>query len=539
MFRIDLLPFWIYLLIGMFSLVLIIPIYVRRRVPGSGYLAMHILSLAIWTIAVALETASTNQAAKILFNKVSYIGFANIVPFLLIFLLLYFGKLNQPLPRKIILLWLLPVFVILAAWTNEWHALVWPGFGAIDSQTNFMVYEHGPFFWVGIIYIYLLMFFILFFMWDQWHHSSHRTYRWQSMLILVGGVFPMATGTFYLSNINPVLGMDWTPIGSFFSLVFITVAIYAFRFMDAVPVAREIVLSNMQDGVLVLGVDQQVLDWNAAFRNLFPFLTLRIGIPAAEILTQLKLPAYLFHHESRAVRFEVELEAPHLGIFEVCLNVIWQGERFSGWLLIFHVVTQERLVTRALKNANQHLQERLVEIEGLQIKLKEQAIRDPLTGLFNRRYFSETLERELAQAVRTQSPLSLLMIDIDNFKLVNDQLGHVSGDDVLKRLGDILSFNTRKGDVACRFGGEEFMVLLVGAKVDQARDRALNIQEVFADACRNDPDLGMPVTMSVGISSFPEASDSGELIRRVDQALYAAKRAGRDKIVIWEDGLAK
>jgi diguanylate cyclase (GGDEF)-like protein len=172
--------------------------------------------------------------------------------------------------------------------------------------------------------------------------------------------------------------------------------------------------------------------------------------------------------------------------------------------------------------------------QKLREKLRDQSIRDPLTGLFNRRYLEEALELDLARATRSGLPVSLIMGDVDHFKRFNDSFGHDAGDLVLKRVAEVMRARIRKGDLACRYGGEEFLMLLHGAGLAEARERAETIREAvksMAVSFRGQA-LG-PVTISLGIAAYSEhASDGESLIAVADAALYMAKRAGRDRVEV-------
>lgn len=164
--------------------------------------------------------------------------------------------------------------------------------------------------------------------------------------------------------------------------------------------------------------------------------------------------------------------------------------------------------------------------------LRDQSIRDPLTGLFNRRYMEATLERELRRAARDNQSLAFLMIDIDHFKMFNDTFGHHAGDILLRAVGEFLGQGIRGQDVACRFGGEEFVLILTDTSLEIAYQRAEVLREEIGCLAvqHNGQTLGK-ITMSVGIAAFPEhGTSSEELIRRSDTALYKAKKDGRDRI---------
>ena len=188
----------------------------------------------------------------------------------------------------------------------------------------------------------------------------------------------------------------------------------------------------------------------------------------------------------------------------------------------------------ALQQANDSLLTRLEEIHGLQERLREQANRDPLTGLFNRRYLQETMERELARCQREQTPLSVILIDIDRFKRINDRHGHQAGDEVIKQLAGLLASEARQEDVACRYGGEEFLLLMPKMPLVAARERAERWRRRFASMAVRAGSQDVTATLSAGIAEFPTHGRSGaELTRCADLALYQAKSAGRDQVVTY------
>jgi diguanylate cyclase (GGDEF)-like protein len=167
-------------------------------------------------------------------------------------------------------------------------------------------------------------------------------------------------------------------------------------------------------------------------------------------------------------------------------------------------------------------------------KLEHQSIRDGLTGLFNRHFLEIALERELARATRRKGSLAVLMIDVDHFKKLNDQFGHSAGDAVLKEVAHTFSNCVRTEDLVCRYGGEEFTIILP----DITPDAALNRAEVIRKAVANlrtelDNDLYSSVTISIGAALFPQDGQTSELLlRHSDAALYRAKREGRNKVVM-------
>ena len=169
--------------------------------------------------------------------------------------------------------------------------------------------------------------------------------------------------------------------------------------------------------------------------------------------------------------------------------------------------------------------------------LKQQAIRDPLTGLFNRRYMEETLSREISRAERYRTPLGIIMVDLDHFRRFNNTFGHDAGDMVLQDMGRFLQNNIRKEDVACRYGGEEFTLILPGASLDATKNRAETLrQKVQNLQIYYNNKLLDSITLSLGVATFPEHGSSGDaVLQAADAALYDAKHGGRNQVAVSEN----
>jgi diguanylate cyclase (GGDEF)-like protein len=172
-------------------------------------------------------------------------------------------------------------------------------------------------------------------------------------------------------------------------------------------------------------------------------------------------------------------------------------------------------------------------------KLEHQSARDGLTGLFNRHFLEIALDREIARAVRRKSTLAVLMIDVDHFKRLNDQFGHAAGDAVLKEIARVFLDKTRTEDLACRYGGEEFTIILPDITPENAWQRAEVIRQAVADLRTHiDNTLYNNVTISVGVAIFPNDGSSSELLlRHADAALYRAKHGGRNRVAMNLNGL--
>lgn len=172
-----------------------------------------------------------------------------------------------------------------------------------------------------------------------------------------------------------------------------------------------------------------------------------------------------------------------------------------------------------------------VEFAKEQAKKTLEEFKDPLTGLFNRKFFNQEIELVVARAERHKEPLTLAVLDIDSFKQINDLYGHPTGDQVLTALGELVKGNVRASDVAARIGGEEIAILLPATNKDGAEELAerllANIHEV---KIKNKEEIEIKFTVSIGIASFNKGMTSEELISNADKALYKAKDKGKDRI---------
>ena len=218
----------------------------------------------------------------------------------------------------------------------------------------------------------------------------------------------------------------------------------------------------------------------------------------------------------------------------LCVPMMAQGE--TTGVLILHRESTTAILERARRLALTAVEQIALALANLQLhdKLRDQAIRDPLTAMFNRRYFEETAERELRRAAQGLVGAGVIMIDIDHFKRLNDTRGHEAGDVTLRRIGLLLQNKIRVEDIACRYGGEEFVLLLPGASLDTVVSRANQIREIMKDMdLRFRGEVLGPVTVSCGVAMFPDHGQTcTELIEAADRALYVAKQTGRDKVVV-------
>lgn len=244
---------------------------------------------------------------------------------------------------------------------------------------------------------------------------------------------------------------------------------------------------------------------------------------------------------------ESEIECSHfagsLPEHYVCIPLVAHGDTLGTLFVQFSNATSLRNTRE-----NSGVLHQLVQLTAmahasleLRMKLENQSIRDSLTGLFNRHFMQVALDRELARAARRKSSLAVFMIDVDHFKNFNDRHSHATGDTVLREVARVLQANVRAEDIVCRYGGEEFTVILPDIPEDIALERATNLR-IGVEMLRTeiDEDLYTEITISIGVALFPGHGNTSEaLLRQADSALYRAKHEGRNRTCIIREELTQ
>lgn len=240
-----------------------------------------------------------------------------------------------------------------------------------------------------------------------------------------------------------------------------------------------------------------------------------------------------------AIRYEETTEGLELApftIFDTRIAPLTASDGVTRYICgISRDITARRNAETALQHTNQTLKQQLEEIQRLQGQLKNDAIRDPLTNLFNRRYFMESLSRELHRAQREDFPVTLMMLDIDYFKTLNDDFGHAAGDQVLNAFSQQLLEGMRSEDVVSRWGGEEFLIMMPGLSLRDARTRIENWRQSHSPMAITLGGHVLEIRFSAGLATAPQHGlIADELINAADAALYLAKAEGRDQLQVFQ-----
>ena len=332
-----------------------------------------------------------------------------------------------------------------------------------------------------------------------------------------------------------VKNLDLTPFGFTFTSVAFTIGLLRYRLLDVIPLARDLLVENLRDGIMVLDSSNRIVDFNPALATILKLTYDQlIGKPVDGVCEAMPILREICQQDSSGT-FETHLSFHNtVTYYEINSSTI-QDKRasFIGRLIEIRNITDLKTTELKLREANKQLTNQIDEIEKLRLQMEEMAIHDSLTGLFNRRTLGNFLEREIAQAQRSSKPLVVVLMDIDHFKNINDEFGHQAGDRVLIELGQLILENTRQSDFACRFGGEEFVIVIPEIEIPDALRRIDQLRESVNQRTFIFSQQRMHITLSAGIAVYPQNGETTDtLLFAADQALYAAKHAGRNRVVI-------
>jgi len=526
-------PYFIFLAISTVATFFVLIVTRRRFAPGSFVLSAMLFGMFIWGGAYSLTWAFIPLDQKIFWLKIMYLGVVMVPGLFLIFTLLITHRDDWVTFRNIILLLIEPVVMLGLVWFKP--QLVFNSIEpAFKNGYHIMEVMRGSWFWVNSIYSYAVVLLSVFLLMAS-YRTANSFFKRQYMMILLGSILPFLFSVYTQTKNIAFNDLDLAPVTFGISGIIYAYVIFRHQFMDLIPVARGRLIENMSDGVLVLDVQGRIVDINPAMENF-------LDAPPASFIGKNVSDALNIWNEGTEhlltgleTRTELRLSHKTSRYLDLRVTPLYDDDKnLSGRLIIFRDVTDRKEVEKDLRHAMDRLQTQLIEIGLLQSQLREQAIRDSLTNIFNRRYMEETLERELARAEREGYPLCIVMMDIDHFKDVNDTYGHEAGDTVLKKLADLITRQSRQGDFVCRYGGEEFVLVMPNIGIDVAKERANSLLWKIASMFVSFGRFNLNITVSMGLSWFPAHGRTKEdLLRSADKALYAAKHAGRNRVHLY------
>ena len=673
-------------LAGVLGILSSVLLWKRRLAKGSIPLALLFGSISIWSLAYTFEVIFTTYATKVFWLKFEYFGVVSLPVFWLLFCLRY-ADIHKPKIFKFFLIFsIIPVITLVLAWTNSYHHLIWHRVSLIELfGIKLLQLDYGTWFWIHVLYSHSLylsgMYFLI-----RHYFKTPKNLRFQARHIIAAGLIPGISNILYLGSSNPLSIIDFTSLSFAVSGILIVWILYYHRFLDIIPIARDTLIENMKDGIIVVDLQDRIVDINPAAETIInhSFKDV-IGEPAEQILSEIsdwisfskdsETPAKIlnigegknkkiyvlsfsplsdaqdqlightivFHDNTEslilnnnlkdqadrlAVLYEIgkaitstleiddllDLIYKHLSQVISCdayfvslylpedhlLDIkllIDQGKRYapekssaseglSSWIVknrkplliqdlrkeinflpVKPVMVGEKKLSRSWLGVPMQIEDDLIgllavasyqpnvfdEMDQLLLEqiaqqavlsiqnariheeVSRQAKLDSLTGVSNHNHLIEQLYEDAEFALTAPTPLSLIMLDIDHFKLYNDTYGHVIGDQVLILTVQAIQSHIKKTDTVGRWGGEEFGVILPNTTISQAKLVANRIRHTLSELPLFDVEgktIPKP-TISQGIATLPDhTSDVDELVIIADRALYRAKNKGRDQVAI-------
>ncbi len=490
-------------------------VWLRRGSAGAKAFMLILASGIEYTITYALELNSTNSESQQMWGDLKYLGVCVLPVAWLVFTLQYTGRGHWLTRRVVGLLAIEPAFVLtLLAIPSTRHLIhVYPA-----RAGRFPVVPFGPVGWLNLVYSYAVVAFST----GLFVLTLGRIgppYRKQARIVMSTLLIPLVLNVLYNFDVEPFGRFDLTAFGFVVAAVILVWGILRLRLLDIVPVARSVVLETLEDGVVVLDAFHRVADLNpAAERVLASTVGDAIGRPIDRFLPELG-SVIGASSPSRTIDAELRLgKEPAARDFEVTVSPLpGAAGRSTGRLIVLRDVSDRKVAEERL--------DRLAHY-------------DALTGLPNRKLFMDRLSQAIIRARRTPGPVALLFLDVDDFKVVNDSLGHDVGDSVLKELAARVQSCVRAEDTVARLSGDEFTVILPDIK--SPSDAALAATRILEEI-RRPVSVGgreLYVTASIGICVWPADGDNlMSLLRNADVAMYRAK-AQRNRFEFYATSLS-
>ncbi|MBM6615861.1 diguanylate cyclase [Desemzia sp. RIT804] len=485
----------------------------------AHFFMFYTASIAIYCFAAAFGLLSTTLVQIKFWTVIQYVGMPISTPLGLLFVMKYLGI---PVSRKKVLsLLVVPLLTIIMVATNDWHHLHYRVY-EIDSVLGapYIRQEIGIWYAIHGIYIFSCMLAAFLLAVSYWKETA-KVYRPQLFSLILGQLIPMLTAFLYLLGFTPK-GVDPVPMVLWLSSLLYLWSISSSRLFTLMPIAKDTIFNSINDGVMVLDESIQLIEFNQTCKEYFPQLNRTlIGKDFHEIWYDLSGNEFPLELDFISHTQEVQLTADDKKrIYQIRTSPLVQVKNSTGLIVIFTDIT---------------------ELKSLQNKLQYQAYYDELTQIYNRRAFMEYCEKDFAAAEQNAIAFTVMLMDIDHFKKVNDTYGHHLGDQLLKHIVSICKNQLMENQVFARYGGEEFALYLKGYTAAEAEVLGNRLRKSLEGQILHSSEGNIPATFSMGIAETIHGTMEtvDQLLNKADKALYSAKQAGRNQVHIYMEDEVK
>lgn len=495
---------------GVLNIYLGLKVYLKRHLYTNiaSFFMLYTGSIAIYCFASAFSlTASSLEQIKF-WNILIYVGMPISAPLGLLFIMQYLGfKLSK---KSIAAILFIPLMTFGMVLTNDLHQLHYkileldPNLGApyVRQEIGIWYIVHGLYTFASMLVAFLLVL-------SRWKETA-RTYRPQLIALMFGQFVPILTAFLYLIGYTPA-GIDPVPMVLWLSSLLYLWSINSSRLFTVMPITKNAIFNSINDGVMVLDERNRIIEYNDACVRMFPPLKETVfGMKIEKVWLELTADTFPSVLKKAGATLEIPFQS---SIYQVRTSPM-QHQNTNGLLMIFSDIT---------------------ELKNLQVKLEQLAYYDELTQIYNRRAFFQHCEKEFAEAKSTQIPFTVILMDIDYFKKVNDTYGHPIGDQLLVHVAKGIQSQLKDEVLFARYGGEEFILAIKGRTLSEGQALANHLREWIEAHPLQIEDNHISVTASFGVSEATkeEGETIYQLLNKADKALYMAKHKGRNQVQVF------
>ena len=484
----------------------------RRNSPSLTAFVVIMFSASLWSFGFAAEVISTSLQGKIFWANIQFLGI-NILNFSWFIMTLYYTGQPRWTIRSLPALGILPLITVLIIWSNPYHHLfrISPSIEIITSSFSVLNSDYGIYFYaVYAPFNYLLYAISLFLLFRFWVISP-PIYRRQRLVLVLSFIFPLFVDIFYIAGVTPISEFNFTPIAFSISGLLISWSVFSFQFLDISQLANDVVMRTMLVGVIVLDTKGRITDINPVAEKITnTSLMHNIGTSVTQIFPD--YATFLESNSNQEIEIALEQNRERYYYHVKISPVFHKGKRIVGRVITFSDISEREKLYQQVKIASRT---------------------DSLTGVLNRRAFIERGEIEISRALRHNHRLSVAMMDIDNFKIINDRYGHEIGDNALIVITQVCRQQMRTIDQMARYGGDEFAILLPETNATDAYNFAKRIcNNVDNHECVTASEEKYSLSVSLGVAEFDGKEPLKSLLHRADQALYKSKKAGKGQVTL-------
>ncbi|MEK4882920.1 MULTISPECIES: histidine kinase N-terminal 7TM domain-containing diguanylate cyclase [Paenibacillus] len=545
---------WIDLLLFFVLFALFIYIFASVTITNlhKAYLVFH-FTMMLWPFCQFAIKTTDDPKFQLFYVKLAFIDSVLLTIGWLLFTVLLTGKSHLLRKKNTLILYILAALILVGVVANPNGSFVLPMNGGYIER------YYGPIFWLLIIFLTTSVMISLYIIYSALVSNTTQRIKKQvahvfkGVLVLTVFILLDVFLNVILLKSNPVIP-GLTSLGILISAIFFVIAIHRDKIFDLVTIAHQDIIDTITEGILVLDDSETVVEIN---RSLFPRIHLQIGahfdVSTIAPIEQASGAFNSFLHtylNQPMERTEVELFYTSLDAYiNITAAPIVVGGIRVGRILTFQDRSELHRLIAETNHQNETLQERNAALTEIQDelsqtnqKLKQMAITDSLTGCYNRHYLTLHLEHEIIENMKLKQPFAIILLDIDFFKTVNDNYGHLIGDVVICSTVEVIKKTLRETDVLARYGGEEFIIYLPNTDQTQANHLAKHIKSIIEANKVHVEDVAhsLSITVSMGLLSISNfaaqyteslTNQLNDLFESVDKALYQAKNAGRNQIV--------